>query len=101
MEETLRNLPMEDVHILDNTDASFDRPEIGDMVTEWQARVMALIIEMVLSLKGESRERAKMEGKVYREMAVEMGGRGTIFKTLLVTVVARKKMGVLECRIGA
>ncbi|QSZ34861.1 hypothetical protein DSL72_007720 [Monilinia vaccinii-corymbosi] len=91
VKNALQFLPVEDIHITDDTDAAYWRPEIRGMVTQWQARAMAFFLETILSQEGQSKEQAKMAADAYQEKAVALGKRGTIFKTLITTLVARKK----------
>ncbi|KAG4034025.1 hypothetical protein MFRU_003g00040 [Monilinia fructicola] len=90
-ETCLRGLPVEEAYVIDSTNESYHRPEIRGMVTEWQARTTAIVIEMMLSHNGQSKEQAKMAAEMHRKKAVEAGRRGAIFKTMIATLVARKK----------
>ncbi|KAF7907626.1 uncharacterized protein EAF01_005212 [Botrytis porri] len=91
VEKILQTLPVEDVYVTDHTFAPYHKPEINDLVIEWQSRAKALIIQLLASRNGLSDEEAKRAGYSYRKKAVEMGKRGVIWRSPVATLVARKK----------
>ncbi|KAM0144124.1 hypothetical protein ACHAO1_000403 [Botrytis cinerea] len=91
VEKALQDLPVEDVHVTNHTFAPIERPEINSLVIEWQWRSKSLVIEMLSSRNGLSKEEAKMAASVYRNKAIEMGKRGTMWRSPIATLVARKK----------
>ncbi|RAL60199.1 hypothetical protein DID88_000820 [Monilinia fructigena] len=91
VKDLLQDLPLEDVHVTDNTNEAYLRPEIRGQTAEWQSRTMSLIKEMLLSRHGHSKEQAKIDADNYRKSILELGRRGMIFRSLISTLVARKK----------
>ncbi|EDN90779.1 hypothetical protein SS1G_00179 [Sclerotinia sclerotiorum 1980 UF-70] len=78
VEKALQGLPVEDVHVTDHTDACFRRPEINDVVVEWQSRAKPLIIEMLSSRNGFNEGEAKMAAYELRKKILEKGKRAAI-----------------------
>lgn len=92
VEKALQGLPVEDVHVTDHTDACFRRPEINDVVVEWQSRAKPLIIEMLSSRNGFNEGEAKMAAYELRKKILEKGKRGVIFTAPMATLVARRNI---------
>ncbi|CAD6439607.1 9abfd9f2-14c5-4750-8050-f80144710643 [Sclerotinia trifoliorum] len=92
VEKALQDLPVEEVHVTDHSDACFRRPEINDVVVEWQSRAESLIMEMLSSRNGLSKEQAKMVAYAYRKKILEKAKQGVIFRVTMATLVARRNI---------